>query len=232
MQGIPSIKFGLNTESGNQYKAGLTIIYPKDNPVTQQEEWKVAFNIVKDLIESGVNKMGEGYCISVSDICLNLCKQNGLSASLLEVKLSIVDQEDGTTHMVGHDVSWEKNSHTKISTHVVVAVNAKIPFFMDLSIAHRLPNQMQAVMNVIKNEGSKIISNFVFGKKTGFLYQEKIDGIGVPKLHQISILDRMATDRFIFSEMKQLKILNIIGIIISSFALINVMGKILFDWYN
>lgn len=186
--------------------------------------WKVK-DIVSRLIETGLSKMGEGYCISVSDILFNMLSQNDIKCHLVEVQLSIVDIATNSTHLIGFQTTFQQNSHTRVSTHVVVVTDTEIPMLVDLSIAHKLPSGMQAIIEKAENQGSKV---FAKSEKSGykFLYQEKKDGIGVPQLHQISILERISTDKKIFQEMKVLKILNYVGIVISSFALINVLGKI------
>lgn len=224
----PTITYGTNYSS---QKKAASVIITTDSKLQETPTYKNVHKLMCSLIESGITKMGEGYCISVSDIILNMVTQYGVKASLLEVKLSIMDKISGISGMIGHEVTWEKNSHTHVTTHVVVCVDGEIPFFIDGSIAHRLPNNMQCIINPIENLGSKMLSNFEYGNY-GFIYQEKTDGLGIPQLHQISILDRMGTDKRIFDTMKQLKILNIIGIVLSAFALINVFGKVFLDWYN
>lgn len=224
----PIITYGTNY--GAQKKAASVII-TTDSDLAATPTYKKVHQLMCSLIESGITRMGEGYCISVSDIILNMIVQYGVKASLMEVKLSIMDKTTGISGMIGHEVVWEKNSHTHVATHVVVCVDGEIPFFIDGSIAHRLPNNMQCVINRIENLGSKMLSNFEYANY-GFVYQEKVDGMGIPQLHQISILERMGTDKRIFDTMKQLKLLNIIGIVLSAFALINVFGKVFLDWYN
>lgn len=49
----------------------------------------------------------------------------------------------------------------------------------------------------------------------------------VPFTHQTSVIDRILTDQHMLSHMRQLKRLNYMGIALSVFAVINVMGKML-----
>jgi hypothetical protein len=192
------------------------------------KDYQKVKDVVVRLIESGLSKMGEGYCISVSDILFNLLTQNGVKCHLSEVQLSIVDQKTNATQFIGFHTTFQQNSHTRVSTHVVVVTDTEIPMLIDLSIAHKLPSGMQCVIEKVENKGSKVLAE---SERDGFtfLYQEKKDGIGVPQLHQISILDRISTDKKIFKEIKILRVLNYIGIILSSFAAINVIANIIIE---
>lgn len=49
----------------------------------------------------------------------------------------------------------------------------------------------------------------------------------MPFTHQTSVIDRIVTDQRIFSDIRLLKRLNYIGITLSVFAAINVIGKML-----
>jgi len=234
--GGPTIQYGQqkqNMFSGNHdaSKKASSCIITTDEELKKTKEYQLVFEALTKLINSGVTRMGEGYCISVSDIIFNVLTQAGIKCHLEEVKLSIMDQDTGLSDMVGFETTFTKNSHQKVSTHVVVITNTEIPMLIDGSVAHKLPGNQQVIIQPILNLGSKMMCNFEYGG-FGFLYQEKTDGYGIPQLHQISILDRMGTDKKIFDTMKQLRVLNVIGILLSAFAVINVLGKVWLDWYN
>lgn len=225
----PQIRYTADTYNTNysaSKKADTTIITTHEDIIETSDYHKVK-TIINRLIESGITRMGEGYCISVSDIIFNLLTQNGIKCHLMEVKLSIVDQQTTFAEMIGHDTAFTQNSHHKVSTHVVVVTDTEIPMLIDASIAHKLPRNHQVIIEKAENLGSKTLCNFEC-EGFGFLYQEKIDGIGIPQLHQISILDRMGTDKRIFDTMVQLKKLNYVGIGISVFAVLNVIA----NWIN
>lgn len=218
------ITVSYNNNFSSKSKAKTSIITTSDILQHNDDYLKVK-EIVESLIESGLSKMGEGYCISVSDILFNMLNQNGIKCHLLEVQMSAVDNINNETYMVGFNTTFQQNSHTRVSTHVVVVTDTEIPMIIDLSIAHRLPHGYQCIIDKAINEGDKVLCKVEF-RGWSYIYQEKKDGIGIPQLHQISILERIDTDKKIFEEMKQLKMLNIIGITVSIFALINVILKI------
>lgn len=202
-------------------------IITTDEALKQDEDYKIIKKHISRLIESGLSKMGEGYCISVSDIIFNVLKQNGIKCSIVEVQLSIFDKKKDTTSMVGFNTTFTRSDHEKVSTHIVVVTHTKIPILIDMSIGHHLPGNYQCVMEKVDDGGSKVICTTEKDGHT-LIYQEKRDGISIPSLHQISILDRMETDRRIFSTLDKLRHLNYIGIVLSTFALLNVLAKILF----
>lgn len=218
------VQFGFNKRYSSNGKAQSSIITVSEE-LKNLEEYQVVCGVIENLISTGLGKMGEGYCISVSDIVYNILSQNKIKCHLMEVQLSIVDQLTNETRMIGHETSFHQNSHEKVTTHVVVVTDTKVPMLIDLSIAHRLPQGYQCIIEKAEDVGNKVLSTFEF-ENIGFIYQEKKQGIGIPSLHQVSILDRMATDQKIFQEVKQLKTLNIIGIGLSIFALVNVLLKI------
>lgn len=218
------ISFSTNNDFSSTGKSQSSII-TVDEDLKNTEDYKIVVDVLNKLITTGLTKMGEGYCISVSDIVYNLLSQNKIKCHLCEVQLSVVNKTTSETHLVGYETSYHQNSHQKVSTHVVVITDTEIPMLIDLSIAHRLPSGYQAVVTKAADFGSKVLTTFDF-KDYGFIYQEKKDGIGVPALHQVSILDRISTDQRIFQEVKHLKLLNYIGIGLSVFALINVLLKV------
>ena len=219
-----------NNNFNSKSKANSTII-TKSDVLQSTEDYKKVVEIIEGLIESGLSKMGEGYCISVSDIVFNVLNQHGIKSHLMEVQMSALDNANDKHYMVGFNTTFQQNSHTSVSTHVVVVTDTEVPMIIDLSISHRLPQGYHCIIDKAINEGDKVLCK-VEHAGWSYIYQEKKDGIGIPQLHQISILERISTDKKIFDEMKQLKILNVVGICLSVFAVINVIAKFYFDWYN
>jgi len=215
------IKFNQDTSASAKAK---DFIITNDKSIFEDPEFLKIKEAVSRLVESGLTKMGEGYCISVSDIIFNLLSQAGIKCHLVECQLSIVDQKTQATHLIGFNTTFQQNSHSRVSTHVVVVTDTKIPIMIDASIAHKLPNGMQAIIDRFQDLGDKVFAKV---EKDGYtlIYQEKKEGIGIPQLHQISILDRINTDKKIFREIRILKILNYVGIFVSSFAMINILIK-------
>ena len=210
-------------------KANNSIIVNGKDDLEKTADYKKVKELMERLIESGLTKMGEGYCISVSDIVLNMLQHDDIKCHLMEVQLSLLNKKDGTTHMVGFHTTFQQNSHTRVSTHVIIVTDTEIPMLIDMSIAHKLPNGMQAILSKVENEGSKVCATVEF-QDTKLIYQEKKHGdVGYPQLHQISILDRISTDKKIFDSLKTLKTLNYVGIGLSSFALLNILIKFLVD---
>lgn len=225
-----SIKSSNTNDFSSQSKSSKTIITTNDE-LKDTEEYKKVKQVIEKLIVSGISRMGEGYCISVSDIAFNMLNQAGIKSHLMEVQMSAVDNNTNNTYMVGFTNTNMESSHINVQTHVVVVTDTQIPMIIDLSIAHRLPENYQCIIDKAINEGDRVVCSLEI-LRWKYIYQEKKTKLGLPMLHQISILERIATDTKIFKDIKHLKTLNIIGIVLSVFAAINVIGKLMFDWYN
>lgn len=218
------ITFSTNTKYSSTKKQEFIIT--DDESLKQTQDYKNVNEVISRLVSTGLARMGEGYCISVSDILYNILSQSKIKCHLVEVQLSIVNQITEETYMIGYETTYQQNTHKKVSTHVVVVTDTEIPMLIDMSIAHRLPGEYQVVIAKAGNIGNKVLTTFEY-ENTGFIYQEKKDGVGIPAMHQTSILDRIATDQKIFDSIKQLKYLNYIGITLGTFAVINVLLKLL-----
>jgi hypothetical protein len=227
--------FYKNTSGFQSYKQNVRnkttdFIITNTLELKDTKDYQIVADVICSLMESGISRMGEGYCVSVSDIVFNLLRQREVQCHLEEVQLSVGNGEE--LHMVGFETKYSKNTAEAVNTHVVVITDTEIPMLIDLAIAHRLPNDYQAIIEKAQDEGSKVLCS-IQKDGTTLIYQEKLDGLSkIPQMHQISILDRMQTDQTIFDSLKSLKVLNIVGILLSSFALLNIFGKLIFDWYN
>jgi hypothetical protein len=187
--------------------------------------------LIEKLILNGVPIMGQGYCISVSDVVQNFLMQSGIPCRLVEVQVSIQDKATGHIEIVGFDnpsKTFEFNIDSTIDTHVIVVTETEIPFLIDCSIAHLLPKKStEVIVDVINGTKNKDLAILNFDKQI-VTYQEK-KKTKIPRLHQSSIINRIATDQRIFKEIGILKKLNYIGIGLSLFAVINVMLKVI-NW--
>tara|TARA_B110000503_G_scaffold33244_1_gene54007 strand:+ start:1053 stop:1757 length:705 start_codon:yes stop_codon:yes gene_type:complete len=219
-----------NNDFNSQSKSAKTIITTSDD-LRATEDYKRVKEVIERLIVSGITRMGEGYCISVSDITFNMLSQAGIKSHLMEVQLSAFDQNNDQKYMVGFTTPYQENNYRNVQTHVVVVTATEIPMIIDLSIAHRLPEGYQCIVDKSTNEGDRVACRLdILG--WSYIYQEKKTALGLPMLHQVSILERITTDNKIFKDIKSLKTLNYIGIVLSVFAAINVIAKLLFDWYT
>lgn len=206
-------------------------ILTNDEELKGTNDYDQVVDVVTELVESGITRMGEGYCVSVSDIVFNLLSQRGIKCHLAEVQLSAYDEASGTRHMIGFETTLTQNTLARVNTHVVVITDTEIPMLIDASIAHKLPGYKQVVIDRVSNAGNKVVLETKY-ETWSYIYQEKLTGIRMPQLHQISIIDRIATDRKIFGNLKSLQRLNLIGIVLSAFAVLNVLAKMFWDSYQ
>jgi len=232
-----AIKSGWNkpvTIGGIDYQKSNTTndryIITIDEELKKTKDYEEVIRVVKTLMDSGLCRMGEGYCISTSDIVFNHFAHNNIKSHLCEVQLSIADQDERNMHYIGFEnkKEWEPD---EILTHCVVVTDTEIPMIVDLSIAHHLPKGMWAVVERAHNYGDKVLSTFKY-KNTSFIYQEKEGFPNLPRYHQASILDRISMDNRINEQINKIKTLNYIGIGLSIFAVLNVIGKMFIDGYE
>jgi hypothetical protein len=203
------------------------MIFTTDPTLLNNPDYQRISKVLFRLIQSGVTQMGQGWCISMSDTVYTLLKQQGINSRLVECQLIVtVMAEDQTTplvRIVGADASQSIDGG--VSTHVVVITETTPPMIIDASIGHLLPDAAVLVDRCGEPRSDRIFGDF---QQPNFhiTYQEKLQP-KVPLVHQTSVIDRIVTDQRIFSEIRMLKTLNYIGIGLSMFAAINVIGKML-----
>lgn len=192
----------------------------------EQEEYKKIFNVVTTLINSNATIMGQGFCFSMSDVIYTMLIQEGIKSRIVECQVNIRDKVSGASSVMGFNLG---SSHPEnYDTHVVVITETEIPLLIDLSISHRLPQPYQAVIEPADVYENRVICQ-LDNEVAGLIYQEK-EKFKIPFLHQTSILNRIETDRKIFKDIEYLKRLNYIGIVLSMFAVVNVLLKTFGVW--
>jgi hypothetical protein len=208
----------------------MIIPKPPDSLESLPEYQKIRITLDR-LEQSGVIRMGSGWCISMSDMLYTLLKQQGIQARLVECQLIMTKTDPDsriTYNMVGSGTGHGVDGY--VDTHLVVVTKTDPPLVIDSSITHLLDGDGVTVVAEARQQAAdRIFCEFthrIQGSETHFAYQEKILQ-QVPLVHQSSVIDRIMTDQEIFSNIRTLKRLNYIGIGLSLFAVINVVGKIL-----
>lgn len=204
------------------------MIFTTDRELVKTQDYNRVSATVFRLIQSGVTEMGRGWCISMSDTVYTLLKQQGINSRLVECQVTITDtvNEEEVTRLVGVDQAHR--TPMDVSTHVVVITETTPPMIIDASIGHLLPDAAVLIDRCGDPRPDRIFGDF---RQNNFqiTYQEKLNS-KVPLVHQTSMIDRIVTDQRIFSEIRLLKTLNYIGIVLSTFAVINVTGRFLNFW--
>lgn len=183
----------------------------KDN-----REFVKVLDIVYRLIHTNITQAGKGYCISMSDLIYTLLKQNGIKCRMVECSLTISNRITNQISAVGFTDFKETPGNG--DTHCVVVTETEIPMVIDCSIAHCLPNNFQAVIDEVIDEEEKIFAN-INHKTVALTYKYK-NKYSIPHLHERSIIDRITTDVRIFNNLKFLKYMIFLALLISSLSAI------------
>ena len=199
-----------------------------NNETKSHKDYQKISDLLNDMIHSDAIALGAGFCVSLCSMVKLGLKQRGIESRMIECQLTLSykSQEKITTGFIGFS---DVRQPGEIDTHIVIVTETDPPFLIDPSISHRLPNQFPAIVEPISNLKNKeliLLDQDFVDAKLHIIYQEKIKQT-LPQSHQMSILDRIKTDKKITDDIRYLKTLNIVGIIISIFALLNVIANIL-----
>jgi hypothetical protein len=199
----------------NQFSAAYAMqdyIITTSDTLRKTKDYENVATIVYKLVESGVTFAAKGYCISMSDIVYTLLKQNNIPCKIVECHLSLTNKIDSKFYVMGFD--GLKEDLNKADTHIVVVTETEIPMIIDVSIAHLLPNNIQGVIDVLEDDPHGGIFANINTEHVALTYQKKKEH-SIPMLHQRSIVDRIQTDVNIFKNLKLLKIMISIAIVVS-----------------
>lgn len=192
-------------------------------------QYSVISEIITDMHRSGTIAMASGNCISGANMIYSALKQRGIDSHLVEVELTITwkNSEDTSTSYIGFD---NVKNPGELDTHVVVIANIGKLVLIDASISRRLPATSPVVVDIVDDiVYDRILMNRSYETEKGtflLMYREKKTQ-KVAEVHFTSIVDRINTDKKIFDKIENLKVLNYIGIVLSLFALINILWKLL-----
>jgi hypothetical protein len=137
---------------------------------------------------------------------------------MVECQLAITHKKDDAIWLIGFDNQKSGDLRNEVDTHVVIVTDTEIPMLIDLSISHKLPEDMNAIIDAVELSDNKVIAT-INHPGVSLIYQER-ERFKLPLLHQTSIVDRIKTDKKIFKDMKFLMSLVIFSVCVSSINLI------------
>lgn len=206
MESIAVEKNIVNDDSGVRW-------ITNDQKLVSDPEYQKIISIVHNLWNSGMIQRGSGHCYSMSDIVSKLLNHNGIESYLEECSLMVLKKNPPELHLVGYSDCDIDDPIKEIRTHVVCITKTKYPILIDLSIAHFI-DDIPYICEEINSQNSNELSKYEF-ENSYFNYSKKIES-QIPYLHQQSIIDRINTDKKIFSSISKInKIIISIAIITS-----------------
>lgn len=194
--------------------------------------YQIICEMLSQMIRNGSLFLGAGYCMSMSDMVRTALKHRGIDSKLIDCQATFTELKNGAS--VGNGFIGYPNvmNPGEIDTHVVVVTSTTPSYLIDASLVKRLPENRFAIVEPIKFNSDNqltLISCTFEDVQLKATYQQKKMQIASYQ-HQVSIIERMETDRKIQSQIQFLTKLNYIGIILSTFALLNVLLKAIGFW--
>jgi len=187
-----------------------------DDSIKTNKSYKEISSVLSNMVKCGVIHLGTGYCISVADMISTALRVRGIESKIVECQATITYHHSNPPDIrfIGFD---NITSPGEIDTHVVVVTMTDPPFMIDASISNRLPQGTYAIVEPIQTSlltNRNLISSRFLTHNISAVYDEKKIQ-HVPKNHQLSIIERVETDRKIFKNLSSLKLLIIIALTIS-----------------
>lgn len=208
----------MNESSFSARNAVRSLIGTSSEKLKNTKDYETVTRLISRLIESGVVFMGQGYCISMSDILYTLLMQHDIKCRMVECQLAITHRKDDAIWLIGFDNQKSGTLAKEVDTHVVIVTDTEIPMLIDLSISHKLPESINAIIDEVVLRDNKVIAT-INHPEVSLIYQER-ERFKLPLLHQTSIVDRIHTDKKIFKDMKYLMFLVVFAISVSSLNMI------------
>lgn len=188
-------------------------MFTSDEKLKTTEDYKKIASVIEKMKVSGSLWMGRGQCISMSEMIRMALTGIGIKSRLLECQLTIINNNLSPT-IIDHIGFEDVKNPGEIDTHVVVVTETVPPILIDGSVSHRLPDEFSVVVDTVEKLDNNIICRSTMNNIT-MIYQQKKSQKLTWEI-QNSIVDRIETDRKIFTNLKYLKTFIIVALIIST----------------
>jgi len=198
--------------------------------VNNKEYFLILKDFITSLYDSGVLFRSQDQCIGMSDLISKYLSQFGIKSRLVETRLSVLNKHKDKEFVDVNTVGFlNKNTITPINidTHVICVTETEIPLLIDLSIGFINKDIPFICKPLIEKESiDNILSSFTIDN-TKWTYYTRNDQL-IPRLHQISIIDRINKDNKIE---KQIKLLTSVIIFIAFISVSNFLRGS-YDFYQ
>lgn len=201
----------------NLSMSSTDMILTTDQSLLKNKDYQTVKEVIEPLINSGIITLGAKYCISLSELISSTLKLRGIECRLIECQVTMTDfkTEPPSLGFIGFE---NITNAGELSTHVVVITMTDVPMLIDAAISHRLPGSKPVLIDRANTEVSekRILGEFELSHdRLKILYVEKKNQM-VPSIYHNSFLYRAKTDKTIFENLKLLKTVVIIALVISS----------------
>lgn len=198
-----------------------------DNEIKKSKDYKIIADTISDMQKSGAVSLGTGYCITMSEMIFTSLKHRGIKSKLVECTLTVSYLDDNITIFIGFE---NIKNPGEIDTHVVVITDTVPPFIIDASITNKFNSSPNIIIDKCTSsiEQPMLLADLEFtDRKIKTTYTQK-SVQKVASMHQSSILNRFAIDNKIFNNLKILKMLIALALVLGT---VNA-ARGLYDFYN
>lgn len=196
-----------------------------DLELKTNNDYLKVMSVMEHLTVTGTLERAYGYCLGISDMIYTLLKQQGITSRLVECKLTVTSQNPPFLHVIGADDPRNKQ-YGLTDTHVVVVTETDIPMIIDASIGAITKGFQPYVVERLNGRDIDTLADHQIDH-VRWTYSTKIN-TRLPKQHELSIIDRIKTDRTVIKNITWLKILVVMALTISSLN----AARGLYDFYQ
>lgn len=188
--------------------------YTADKGLRETSEYQIVHQVLTQLWEGGVIQRGFGYCMSMSDMVKVLLEKRGIKSSIVECKATIMSLDHPQLSILGHDgLQGRRADPRSLDTHLVVVTETTIPMLIDTAVIGIRPDIPWILEAVYQGPDTEKLGDYDFGTST-WVYERKQHS-RLPELHQRSITERMILDDRVNKDLKWLKILLAVAMVIT-----------------
>ena len=185
--------------------------------ITHDQELKLdpvyhqIMEIMDLLSKTGALERSYGYCLSMCDMIQTLLLQKGIKSRMVEAKLTVTSVDPPFMQQLGAE---GVNHDDVMDTHIILITETATPILIDASIGKITRGFQPYIVERVNGRDLDVLGDYQIDHVRWFYLSKGTNR--VPKLHQTSILDRVATDLKVKRDISLLKVLIILAIVISS----------------
>jgi hypothetical protein len=186
---------------------------------TEQAEYKAVQKLITELSQDGTITRFQGACLPASEIIQGVLHARGVTSRILECTALVVNAptNGNAIHFIGFDSLVPLKPH-ETDTHIIVLVDAPVPFVIDASIGHKMGSDRLVVVAPLSSTDPDIIAQASF-KEAKITYRVR-KNIRYFNLHQKTMLERLELDRQTQSNIAKLFVFVKVLLAIGSFNML------------
>lgn len=182
----------------------------------EQREYKVVKELITEMGNDGTISRFQGACLPASEIVQAILHSRNVKSKLLECTALVVNSntQNNSIHFIGFD-SLVPLKPYETDTHIILLVEAEVPFIIDASIGHKMGGSNYVVVSPLDNSDPEIISKASY-KGSEVTYRIK-KNLRFFNIHQKNLTERLESERQTQLDIRELYGLVKVSILIGIF---------------